>query len=573
MRRALLAILLCAAPLSAAPAQASDDLLELSALREAHRTGAGAAAGGRVAPVPLPDPAHAAAAAAASAERRSLARSEGPVRVLVGLRRHADRAGVAAALRALGATPRTLAPLGVLVARVPSGSRLIARLRDDPRVAYIERDAPRRAAADPFDVLDPETGLKFTWVYDEVRAGAALAAAGGGSRRTVSIIDTGLDVNHPEFQGVVERPYDAITRRRAVVDYVGHGTFVGGLISAVDGNGLGGKGVAGATPLLPVRGSLDGSFALLNVVRGIVHSLRRGADILNLSLAGRSFSRTEARVFRAAYFSDVLPIAASGNMAEDGNPVEYPAAALGGVRGATGVGLSVAASRPDGRRAAFSNYNRFVSLAAPGAGASGCRHGVFSALPSNPTAWDDRRRSCSQVFRQGGARYAYGEGTSFSTPLVAGIAALTWQVEPRLASEQVAEVLTRSARQTVGQGWNRQTGSGIVDGGAATALALRYDVTDPPVRARARRRGDTVGVRIRSTTDRTEPGRELAGGVRYQLLVSRSGGRRFSIVVGPRRRPFTHRVRLRGTRDNVLLAAACDRNGNCGSKRLGPFSP
>ena len=243
------------------------------------------------------------------------------------------------------------------------------------------------------------------------------------------------------------------------------------------------------------------------------------------------------------------------------------------MRGGSGIGLSVAASRPDGRRASFSGYNRFVSLAAPGAGASGCRHGVFSALPANVNAWDDATRSCSKTFSHAGARYAYGEGTSFATPIVAGIAALTWQVESRLASEQVADVLIRSARQTVGRGWNRQTGAGIVDGGAATALARRYDVTGPRARARARRVGDTVGVRIRRSRDRTEAGRELAGGVRYLLLVSRNGGRRFRTVAGPRRRPFTRRVGLTGSRDNVLVAVACDANANCDSKRLGRFRP
>ena len=192
MRRAVFAILLCAAPLPAAPALASDDMLERSALREAHRLGAGASAAGRLQPIPLPE-----APPAASHVVGSVARSRGPERVLVGLRRHGDRAGVAAALRALGAKPRALRPLGVLIARVPSGADLVARLGDDPRVAYIERDTKLRAAADPFDAIDPETGLKYTWFYDDVRAAAALAAAGGGSTRTVSIIDTGLDVSHP----------------------------------------------------------------------------------------------------------------------------------------------------------------------------------------------------------------------------------------------------------------------------------------------------------------------------------------------------------------------------------------
>ena len=138
-----------------------------------------------------------------------------------------------------------------------------------------------------------------------------------------------------------------------------------------------------------------------------------------------------------------------------------------------------------------------MSLAAPGAGAGGCELGVFSILPAAAeTAWDDPR-SCSRLFSQGGARFAYGQGTSFAAPLVAGIAALTWQVESRLASEQVADVLIRSARQTVGTGWNERTGAGVVDGGAATALARIYDVTPPPKRGQrsAARRHARCGAR------------------------------------------------------------------------------
>ena len=40
--------------------------------------------------------------------------------------------------------------------------------------------------SDPLDTVDPLTGIKYTWVYDDVRAGDALFAAGGGSRRTIA---------------------------------------------------------------------------------------------------------------------------------------------------------------------------------------------------------------------------------------------------------------------------------------------------------------------------------------------------------------------------------------------------
>ena len=566
MRRALPATVLLAASLLIAPL-ARADTVDRAAIREALR---GEARASSAAPLPLPLPQRAEAAVAAAAE---VARDQGPARLLVGLRSHSDGAGVSARLRALGAEVETLPLVGVLAARVPSGANAVGALRGDPRVAYVERDRKVPVAADPFDSVDPSTGIKYTWYFDQVRAGEAIAAAGGGSSRTVSVIDTGLDVTHPEFGGParIARTFDTGTGGTDVRDSIGHGTFVGGLIAAIDGNGVGFKGVAGNTRLVAVRASLDGFFTASDLIRGIAFSIRSGADVLNMSLAGRGFSISQARALEAVFYNDVLPVAASGNNGQAGNPIEFPAAALGGVRGGRGIGLSVAATTPSGGVAPFSNHNRFVSLAAPGAGPSGCRFGVFSTLPASlGTVWDG---SCSALFSLGGARYGYAEGTSFAAPIAAGIAAVVWQVERRLASEQVADVLARSARQTIGRGWNEFTGSGVVDGAAAAALARVYDVTAPRARGSARRIGGFVSVRERRSKDRTAKGNKLAGGVRYGLLASRNGGRTFSELARGRRRPISATVELRGRRANVLVATACDRNANCGIKRLGRYRP
>ncbi|HLM10598.1 MAG TPA: S8 family serine peptidase [Thermoleophilaceae bacterium] len=580
MRRAALATFLCAGPLLAATAHASTDLTDRVVLREALRAGA-RMAGRNVVRLPLPEPVR--ASAAATGELAHVAASRGRTRVLVGVTRHEQLAGVAAELRALGARPHALTTIGVLSATVPSGASLAAALRDDPRVAYIERDRVLRVAQDPFDTIDPATGIKFTWAFDDVHAAEALFAAGGGSSRMVAVVDTGLDVSHPEFADRVARTFDTGTRRTDVTDTVGHGTFVAGLIAAVDGNGVGGKGVAGTTRIVavnaeePCEDGSRGCFTVGDLVRGIEFSMRSGARVINMSLAGESFTRSQARALESAFFNDVLPVAASGNNAEraqNPNPLEFPAAALGGIRGGRGIGLSVAATTPNGGHAGFSTHNDFVSLAAPGASGGTCEFGVFSTLPRNPLTDWDRSGSCSRILVDAsGARFAYGEGTSFAAPIASGIAALVWQVERRLASEQVAEVLTRSARQTIGGGWNEFTGSGIVDGQAASALARAYDVTPPRARAKALRRpGNRVKIAVARSRDRTEAGRELAGRVTYGLLASPDGTTAgLQVLVSRRSRPFTALVRLRGRRPNLFLGTACDRNGNCDFKRLGRF--
>ena len=564
----MLAVFLCAAPLVAATAQASTGMVERVALREALRQHAHASGNG-VVRLPLPEPPRVSAAAA----RRGLARlasSPGPERLLVGVRSHGDVDGVAAKLRALGADPQRFDTIAVLAARVPSAAEAIAALRDDPRVAYVERDEPLRVAVEPFDTIDPFTGMKYTWAYDAVRAGEALAAVGGGSARTVSVIDTGLDVTHPEFAGQVQQVFDTEALDTNVTDIVGHGTFVTGLIAARDGNTIGGKGVAGTTKVLAVRASRDreGRFSLADLINGIEFSIRRGADVINMSLAGTGFTRSHARALEAAFFNDVLPVAASGNNAENGNPLEFPAAAVGGRRGGRGIGLSVAATKPDGNVASFSNHNPYVSLAAPGASQTDCRFGVFSTIPSSTDPpWD--AGGCPKTFTDpSGSRFAYGEGTSFAAPIVSGLAALAWQAERRLASEQVADVLVRAAN---GGGWNEFTGAGVVDGMHAVEIARMYDVLGPRARAGTRRRGNRVRVTVRRSRDRTLAGDELAGAVTYGLLVSRDGGRSYRVVASRRPRPFSRRVAITGSRPNLLVTTACDGNGNCGVRRLGRF--
>jgi len=543
--------------------------MEREQLRAALRT-APHATGARVLPLPLPERPRTSAAANGVALAR-IARSDAPARLLVGARAHEDMDAVAAAIEALGGRAERLDLTAVIAARVPSGAAAVAALRVDPRVAYLEPDPTLAVAVDEFDRLDPDSRIKFTWAYDTVRAGEAIAALGGGSSRLVAVVDTGLDVNHPEFAGQIRRAVDTSSRSSDVTDFVGHGTFVTGLIAALNDNGLGGRGVAGRTKILAIRASRDteGRFDLSDLLSGIDIAIRARARVVNMSLAGTSFSISQARALETAFFNDVLPVAASGNHGDTGNPLEFPAALIGGVRGARGIGLSVGATMPNGQPAGFSTHNRFVSLAAPGASAGDCRFGVFSTLPATTaTPWTTEDGCDETLAGIGGARYAYGEGTSFAAPIVSGLAALAWQAEPRLASEQVGEVLTRSA---AGAGWNQFTGAGVADGMHAVEVARVYDVLPPRSRARVRRHGNRVRVRVRRTPDRTERGHELAGHVRFGLLVSRDGGRSFRVLAGRRTRAFTKVVRIRGRRANLLVSTACDANGNCSVRRLGRF--
>ncbi len=159
----------------------------------------------------------------------------------------------------------------------------------------------------------------------------------------------------------------------------------------------------------------------------------------------------------------VLVIASAGN---DRAFVGYPAADLQPRGGTRSYGLAVGASDLDGNLALFSNSGRHLSLLAPGSYSGPCS-GVLVAI----TPVSELDQTCYPMWAgNGGARYAYLSGTSFSAPEVAGVAALIWAARPGLKNYQVADIIKASATRRAA-GWTATAGCGVLDAGAALALA------------------------------------------------------------------------------------------------------
>ena len=152
------------------------------------------------------------------------------------------------------------------------------------------------------------------------------------------------------------------------------------------------------------------------------------------------------------------------------------------------------------------------------------------------------------MFSDGGARYAYGEGTSFAAPIVSGLAALAWQAERRLASTQVADVMVRSAN---GGGWNEFTGAGVVDGKRRSTSRATYDVIAP--RARGKTAGGKPGEGHRGAHG---PHRGPATSWRARELRAAGLARRRAQLQRPASSAGdrSRTVRIRGRRRNVISA-------------------
>ncbi|MHB8464814.1 MAG: cell wall-binding repeat-containing protein, partial [Acidimicrobiales bacterium] len=167
-----------------------------------------------------------------------------------------------------------------------------------------------------------------------------------------------------------------------------------------------------------------------------------GAQIINLSLGGCD-DPTEAAAVRYAQRHGVLIVAAAGNDAFDGNPIEYPAA----YPGVIGVG----ATGRDGTKAAYSEVGPGVALVAPGGSADG-----------NPS--DD-----IPVLASGGGTTT-AAGTSFSAPQVAGAAALILAADGSLAPDDAGALVVASAATTHASP-NPAYGRGMLDASAALRAA------------------------------------------------------------------------------------------------------
>ena len=219
--------------------------------------------------------------------------------------------------------------------------------------------------------------------------------------------------------------------------------------------------------------------------------MTRGADVMNLSLAGPVFSVSQLRALQTAFYNDVLPVAAVRQQRADRQPARVP-------RRRDRRRARAARHRPLGhgdrarrRPHGLLDAQRLRQHRRAGSRRLGLRaRRVLDPPRGRAAEWDDPL-GCSRLFSQGPCASPMARARASRRPLVSGLAALVWQVQPRLASEQVADVLTRTARQTVGtKKWNERTGAGVVDGAAATALAGRvrpYRAAEARERSPARR--------------------------------------------------------------------------------------
>lgn len=358
---------------------------------------------------------------------------------------------------------------------------------DNPWVEYVEPNASYELAAIP---NDPE--YSKLWYLPQIDAPAAWELTTGSEDVIVAVLDTGIDLDHPDIKDnlwingleIAENGID--DDRNGYIDDVrgwnfvegnnnpepqlgigatptgvNHGTLVAGIIGSVGNNNFGGAGVAWKVRLMPLR-VLDskGSGNAATVEQAIDYAIANGAKILNLSFVGNERSITLDRAIERSFNSGALVISAAGNFSTNGgsgidmdlNPM-YPACS----DGASGENLVIAVAALDtlDQKLAFSNYGRCVDLAAPGIG-------IYNTLFNEP----------------GSAEYgsAFGgpwRGTSMAAPAVSGAAALLHSLDVSFTNREVRDLLLGNANpiDSVNPAFRGKLGRGRLDIGSSMAAA------------------------------------------------------------------------------------------------------
>lgn len=333
-----------------------------------------------------------------------------------------------AAQRSLGALTGLevrdlLLPHGVARLGVPPGRAAaeIARLRELPWVAYAEPNYIARAATFPPEARYPnDPFIGNQWNMRRISAPQAWAMTQGRDSIVVAVLDSGVDLGHPEFSGRLMLGKNYLNPSLSPSDDYGHGTHVAGLIAANADNAIGISGLAPNVRLLPLK-VLDsqGAGSYFNIAAAIRDATDLNAQIINLSLGGFAADQTLQNAVVYALSRGRLVVAASGNCAQGGqycqgvNPTYYPAAYPGV--------LAIGASDRFDNWANYSGYKPYLSLAAPGGIAT---ERIWSTWPGG---------------------YNYLHGTSMATPLASAAAALVWTVQPVATAQQVINILQNTA--------------------------------------------------------------------------------------------------------------------------------
>jgi len=306
---------------------------------------------------------------------------------------------------------------------------------------------------------DPSYSSQYALV--KIKAPEAWNITAGDTSIVIAIIDSGVDWDHPDLSANIWMNWDEISGNGIDDDLNGfvddvrgwdfgglsgtpdnnpmedrpdHGTHVAGDASAVTDNSIGVASIGFKSKIMAVKTSRDdfrslsGSPYIVYGYEGIKYAADNGAKIINCSWGGGGYSLLGQEVINYATLLGALVVAAAGN---DNSPEPHYPSSYNNV-------LSAAATDEGDFKASFSNYGSGVDVSAPGVS-------IYSTWQNDA--------------------YTYGAGTSFSSPIVAGLAALAKSRFPLFTPNQIAEQIRINCDDinSINPGFVNQLGRGRVN--------------------------------------------------------------------------------------------------------------
>ena len=308
-------------------------------------------------------------------------------------------------------------------------------------VEWAEPDYVVNAVFEPNDPL-----YSGQWWHRNITSPAAWDLVTGVTQVIVAVCDTGVDTTHPDLvKNLILPGWNTYLNNTNCADTYGHGTAVAGCAAAAGNNGLGVAGMAWNVKILPIRITYQdggGSAYITDIADGIAYGADHGAKVVNVSFGGYSYS-TIVSAADYARGKGALVVFAAGNESADLTGSADPASILL-------VGATTSSDTP----ASFSNYGTPIDVVAPGESFLTCVMG-------------------------GG--YGYWSGTSFSSPITAGLAALIYSLNPGYTPAQVESFIENSSKDLGMTGEDTVYGFGLIQAGLAVVRAKDAIANLPPV--------------------------------------------------------------------------------------------